>query len=301
MPSALYYVALAFTLFSVSALILIPVMLKTSTVDQRVLEVVTSTRPDQRKLGLRERLERVLLSMSRALRLSLKVTANSKSELLLQSAGIRGAAAPDLYLAAQLLTPLTAAFLASFTSNNTLFWVTAGAGIGYLAPSMWLNHRIRARRDRIRRGLPDAIDLLVICVDAGLGLDQAILRICDELQISYPDIQHELMRVHLEQRAGQPRVEAWRNLGERIKLPDLTSFVSVLVQTDRFGTPIARALSNFASELRLKRRQYAEEAASKTKIKILFPLVFCIFPCLFIVLLAPAILDISRGLANMGK
>jgi len=132
-------------------------------------------------------------------------------------------------------------------------------------------------------------------------LDQALLRVGEELAISHPDIQAEFAQVNREQRAGVPRLEAWKNLAERTQIEEFTAFVSMLTQTDRFGTPIIRALSRFSEDIRLKRRQRAEEAAAKTKIKIIFPLVLCIFPCIFIVLLAPAILNIASGLAGMGQ
>jgi tight adherence protein C len=142
---------------------------------------------------------------------------------------------------------------------------------------------------------------MVICVDAGLGLDQALLRIGDELAVSHPDIHEEFLQVNREQRAGRPRVEAWQNLADRTEIEEFTSFVSMLTQTDRFGTPIAKALTRFSEDIRTKRKQHAEEAASKTKIKIIFPLVLCIFPCIFIVLLAPAVLNIMAGLQGMNQ
>jgi tight adherence protein C len=136
----------------------------------------------------------------------------------------------------------------------------------------------------------------MICVEAGLGLDQAMLRVGQELNISHPDIHHEFMQVNLEQLAGKPRFEAWKSAAERTQIPEFFLFVSMLTQADRFGTPIVRALSRFGDEIRLKRRQRAEEKAAKTKIKILFPLVLFIFPCIFIVLLAPAILNIAKNM-----
>jgi len=174
-------------------------------------------------------------------------------------------------------------------------------GAGYLGPDLWLKQKTSSRKNRIRRSLPDALDLMVICVDAGLGLDQALLRIGEELAVSHPDISSEFIQVNLEQRAGRPRLEAWKNLADRSELEEFTSFVSMLTQTDRFGTPIIRALSRFSEDIRVKRRQRAEEAAAKTKIKIIFPLVLCIFPCIFIVLLAPAILNIASGLSGLGQ
>jgi tight adherence protein C len=161
---------------------------------------------------------------------------------------------------------------------------------------MWLKTKIKNRRERIRKSLPDALDLLVICVEAGLGLDQAMLRVGQELDISHPDIHQEFMQVNLEQLAGKPRLEAWKSAAERTQIPEFFLFVGMLTQADRFGTPIVRALSRFGDEIRLKRRQRAEEMAAKTKIKILFPLVLFIFPCVFIVLLAPAILNIAKNM-----
>jgi tight adherence protein C len=161
---------------------------------------------------------------------------------------------------------------------------------------MWLKLRIKKRRERIRRSLPDALDLLVICVEAGLGLDQAMLRVGQELILSHPDIHQEFMQVNLEQLAGKPRLDAWKSAADRTQIGEFSLFVSMLTQADRFGTPIVRALSRFGDEIRLKRRQRAEELAAKSKIKILFPLVLFIFPCIFIVLLAPAILNIARNM-----
>jgi tight adherence protein C len=155
---------------------------------------------------------------------------------------------------------------------------------------------VKRRQKKIQKGIPDAIDLLVICVEAGLGLDQALLRIGQEIVLSYPELNDEFNQVNLEQRAGKPRLDAWQGLADRTKLEEFTSLVTMLQQTDRFGTPIVRALSRYSEEIRTARRQRAEEAAAKTKIKILFPLVFFIFPCLFIVLLAPAILTLSASM-----
>ena len=301
MAMMLFYGALSLSVFGLVALLLSPLFLKPSPEAQRVAALVATTRVDQRVLGLQERLQVSLTGFAKGLRRRLGMTVNVKSEARLRAAGLRDPAAPDLFLAAQCLMPLCGAFGGSFVPDDTMFWVCALCGAGYLAPGFWLTEKVRRRRERMRRSLPDAVDLLVICVDAGLGLDQAVLRVCDELQISHPDLQDELSRVYLEQRAGTARLDAWEHLSQRAKVPELTAFVSMLMQTDRFGTPIAKALGNFAAELRLKRRQIAEEAAAKTKIKIIFPLVFCIFPCLFIVLLAPAIIAISRGLGGVTK
>ena len=216
-------------------------------------------------------------------------------------AGFRSASFGELFVATQVGGALLLCLLGSLISVNTGFWMAAGAGVGYLAPDMWLTSRTKRYRDRLRRSIPDAVDLLAICVDAGLGLDQALLRIREELAISHKELGYELDQLNFELRAGTPRIEAWRHLAERTRLQELGVLASILAETERFGTPIVRALSGYSAELRLSRRQHAEEAAAKTKIKILFPLVLCIFPCIFIVLLAPALLNMAASFGSLGQ
>jgi len=167
--------------------------------------------------------------------------------------------------------------------------------VGYLGPDFWLSGAVARRRERVRLALPDALDLLVICMEAGLGMDQALIRIGEELQLAHKDLSDELLFIRLEQRAGTPRVEAWRNMANRTGLEVFRSFVNMLVQTERFGTPLSKSLGHFADALRTRRRQQAEEMAAKTTVKLVFPLVFFIFPSMFIVLLVPAIISISRS------
>lgn len=181
------------------------------------------------------------------------------------------------------------------------FWIIALPAAAFITPNIVLTRLIKRRREKIRRSIPDAIDLLVICVDAGLGIDQALLRVGQELGISHPQITEELLQINREQRAGKPRTQAWADMAARSQLADIDAFASMLLQTERFGTPIARALSVFADTIRVKRRQLAEQMAAKTTVKIVFPLVFFIFPSLFIVMLAPAVLNIMRGLTGMGQ
>lgn len=296
-----FFIAVGFTVFCVMGLLLAPALLRPSAEAQRILDVVTSNRPDQRTVGNKEQAQDRLLLMARDMRARLGLADNPKLKARLTAAGLRDASAADVFFAAQFLMPLIGAFLGSFMPDNTFFWVLAFAVVGYISPDFWLTQKISGRTERIRRSMPDAIDLLVICVDAGLGLDQALMRVGEELAISHPDINEEFTQVQLEQRAGKPRLEAWQSLATRTKIEEFAAFVSMLTQTDRFGTPIIKALGRFSDELRLKRRQRAEEAAAKTKIKIIFPLVLCIFPCIFIVLLAPAILSIASGLKGMGN
>ncbi|SNS47295.1 tight adherence protein C [Granulicella rosea] len=297
----IFYLAIAVTTFSAIALLMAPMLLRPSPEAQRILDVVSSSRPDRRTVTEKEQVQERVLSMARDFRSRLGLAENPKLKARLYAAGMREAKAADVFFAAQFLTPLVLAFAASFAPDNTMFFVFAAAAVGYIAPDFWLTSKTKKRNNRIRRSMPDAIDLLVICVDAGLGLDQALLRVGEELAISHPDINEEFTQVHLEQRAGKPRMEAWQSLAERTKIEEFTSFVSMLIQSERFGTPIIKALTRFADELRTKRRQHAEEAAAKTKIKIIFPLVICIFPCIFIVLLAPAILSIAAGVKGLSN
>jgi tight adherence protein C len=212
-------------------------------------------------------------------------------------AGIKSGTGRDLYFAGRLVGPVVALLVGSLIPVHRVFAMVALAGTAYLAPDVLLTRMVKRRREKIRLSVPDAVDLLVICVDAGLGLDQAMLRVGAELLNSHPTIYEELMQINREQRAGKLRLEAWQAMAERSQLPEVDGFVNMLAQTERFGTPIARALSNFADGIRLKRRQRAEELAAKTTVKIIFPLVFFIFPSMFIVLLGPAAINIMRGLA----
>jgi tight adherence protein C len=264
-----------------------------------MLEIIQSNRPDQREIRRKEHMQEGLLKAARELRGRLGLSENTKLKERLFNAGFREGGMYDIFFAAQCITPLLLAFAFSFMQENTLFWIFAGIVIGYMAPDIWLTRAMKRRQKKIRRSMPDAIDLMVICVDAGLGLDQALLRIGEELATSHKEINEEFTQVHLEQRAGKMRLEAWQSLAQRNQIEEFNAFVSMLVQSDRFGTPIIKALGRFSEELRTRRRQRAEEAAAKTKIKIIFPLVLFIFPCLFIVLLAPALLAIGAGLKSM--
>jgi tight adherence protein C len=293
-----FYIALTVMVFLFLALLLAPVILRPSPAARRILAMVQSTRPDERNVGSKERIQGTILSVARALRARLGLTEDEKTKQQLLSAGIRSGRSMNAYAASRFIGPLIGLVCGSLIHRNTVFWALALAAVFYLVPDMWLKLQIKKRRERIRRSLPDALDLLVICVEAGLGLDQAMLRVGQELTISHPDIHQEFMQVNLEQLAGKPRLEAWKSAAERTNIPEFSLFVSMLTQADRFGTPIVRALSRFGDEIRLKRRQRAEEMAAKTKIKILFPLVLFIFPCIFIVLLAPAVLNIAKNMQS---
>jgi tight adherence protein C len=294
-----FYISIAVMAFSAISLLAAPVILRPTPEAERMLEVVHSNRPDQRRIKNKEHVQEGLLRVARELRARLGISENTKLKERLFTAGLREQGTADMFFAVQCVTPLFCGFAGSFMADNTLFWIFGGLVLGYMAPDFWLTWKSKKRKNKIRRSMPDAIDLLVICVDAGLGLDQALLRIGEELATSHKEINEEFTQVHLEQRAGKMRLDAWQGLAARTQIEEFNAFVSMLVQSDRFGTPIIKALGRFAEELRQKRRQRAEEAASKTKIKIIFPLVLFIFPCIFIVLLAPAILSIGSSLGGL--
>jgi|ERR1700722_12883069 tight adherence protein C len=292
----IFSIALTLTVFLVLAMLLAPVILRPSPAARRILQMVRSNRPDERNIGTQERMQEAILSMARGLRLKFGLVVDERVKQQLLSAGIRSSRGVNAYFVSRFVGPVLGLVCGSLIRTNTVFWALTLAAVFYLIPDMWLKMKIRKRNERIRKSLPDALDLLVICVEAGLGLDQAMLRVGQELNISHPDIHYEFMQVNFEQLAGKPRLEAWKSAAERTQIPEFTLFVSMLTQADRFGTPIVRALSRFGDEIRLKRRQRAEEMAAKTKIKILFPLVLFIFPCIFIVLLAPAMLSIAKNI-----
>jgi tight adherence protein C len=217
----------------------------------------------------------------------------------LARAGHHGLAPAVLYSFAELGLPVLLALvflvLMGFGLRGLVFAGVA-AMIAYLLPGIALQQMITSRQTRIRNGLPDAVDLLIVCVEAGSSLDQAVVKASEELGITYPDLAEELRYVNTEIRAGKPRLEAFKNFAERTKVDDVRALVGMMVQTDRFGTSIAQALRTFADAARTKRRQEAEERAAKLGIKLLFPLVFCLFPSMFVVLLGPAVIRIYRVL-----
>jgi tight adherence protein C len=214
-------------------------------------------------------------------------------ERMMASAGYHGTWPALLFAIAQLALPLVV-FLLVWTPTGSWPIALLAAGIGYFAPTLWLGRAIEARRKEIRNGLPDAIDLLIVCVESGSGIDQALNRVAEELRLPYPALARELELMCTEMRAGQTRLEAFRNFAERTKVDDVRQLVAMLVQTDRFGTSIGQALRTHAETSRTKRRQNAEERAAKLGVKLLFPLVFCLFPAFYLVVLGPSMIRIFR-------
>lgn len=228
--------------------------------------------------------------------------ASSRSQLMMIRAGIQRTDAILAISGAKVLLPLALVIIALFTGLyrwNPIIILALAVLIGYLIPEGWLLWRIHARQRRLRHAIPDGLDLLVICVEAGLGLDHALLRVSEELQLTHPDFTDELQHVNAEMRLGKNRTDALRELARRTGLDEIKSLVAMLVQTERFGTSIAQSLRVYSDDLRLKRRQRAEEAAAKISVKMVPVLVFFIFPALMVVVLGPAVITIMREFLNM--
>ena len=207
-------------------------------------------------------------------------------------------------LISAIILPLAAAVVVwrlHLTADMKMLVVGGAALAGYMAPGSLVTLKARRRQRRIRRGLPDALDLLVICVESGLGLDQAIMQVAKELEIAHADISLEFAVVNLELRAGKRRAEALRNLADRTAVEELRKLVAVLIQADRFGTGIAQSLRTHSDYMRVQARQIAEEKAAKVGVKLVFPIFFCILPTLFVVTVGPMAMRIVREMLPMMK
>jgi tight adherence protein C len=294
-------ISVMLTVFCILALVPVIMAVRSSDEARRLMEVTRSPLRLEAKAEPGNRASRVLLGVVRFVRTRLGLEQDERLRQKLIAAGLRASSAVDTYFAIRLIGPVLAVLAGTFMPQNTFFWILAFMAVAYLAPDMWVDHRARVRREHIRLGLPDALDLIVVCVDAGLGVDQALLRAGQELALSQPEISEEFTQINFEQRAGKQRIEAWQSMAERTQVDTVMSFVHMLAQTDRFGTPLVRALRVFADGVRQKRRQQAEEMAAKTTIKLIFPLVLFIFPSIFIVLLGPAIILISKNLQGIFK
>lgn len=259
---------------------------------QRISSVVTS-RPEESELsknphektmwlgGMVQKLERIVPKSQAEV---------SIVQQRLIRAGYRGDSAIKIFYGAKVLCPLALCFLvvvSGFADYSPFTAYVASLGVGFLLPDFWLGRRITIRQNRIRLGLPEVLDFLIICVEAGLGMDQATARTAQELRISQPALSDELDLVVLEQRAGRPRSDAWKQFAERTGVESVNRLVSVLAQSEQLGTSVAKTLRVHSDTLRTQRRQEIEEKAAKTTIKLVFPLVLFIFPSLFLVTLGP--------------
>jgi tight adherence protein C len=217
-------------------------------------------------------------------------------------AGYRDEGTVKYFYGAQVLTPLVLCIIAAVSGLgrlSPLFVYGMALILGYMGPGFWLSNRIKKRQKRLRLGLPDVLDLLIICIEAGLSMDQATARTAAELSKAQPELCDELSVVVLEQRAGRPRADSWRNMADRTDVDSVRNLVSMLIQSEQLGTSIARTFRIHADTLRTQRVQAVEEAAAKLTVKLLFPLVFFIFPSLFIVVLGPAIISIMATFDTM--
>jgi tight adherence protein C len=258
-----------------------------SDIDRRLGELTLSDGPAEEKprfkslIGALKRLgERAPKSAKElgSLRLRLVQAGFRRDEALTIFFGIRVAFSLGLF----------ALFASSIIARPNMMLALGGLGLGYILPGMVLARLAKRRSHRIRLSLADMLDLLVVSVEAGLGLDAALQRVGQELAFAYPELADELRLINLELRAGKPRAEALRNLADRSGVDDLGSLVTMLIQTDKFGTSVAQSLRVYSDTLRTKRRQRAEEAAAKTGVKMVFPLVTCIFPAIWVITIGPA-------------
>jgi tight adherence protein C len=278
-----------------------------------VMLLLQRTSPEQRRLravaaapavgpslvfeptGLSEAVDPTLQKLSKALPKSPREMSRLRRHLA--AAGYYDARTAVIYSFAELALPFIFWGMVILLLGWGDGWILALlAGVfGYLLPGLWLSRRTTQRRKLIQNGLPDALDLFIVCMEAGSGLDQAIVKASDELDVSHPDLATELRFVTTEIRAGKPRMEALKNLAQRTGVDDVRSLVAMLVQTDKFGTSVAQALRTHASNSRVKRRQLAEERAAKIGVKLVFPLVLLLFPGVYIVCIGPVVVAIYRS------
>ena len=229
-----------------------------------------------------------------------------KLQKQLMTAGFRSAGSPIVYRAIQVcmlaglpaLVALGCALMGK-PLGSALLYILAAFVMGFFLPRYAMKRMIRSRQQLVTWGLADALDLMVISIEAGLGLNAAMVKVSTELKEVHPDISEEFEMANLEMRVGRNREEALRNLAERTGVDDLRSLVAMLIQTDKFGTSITRAIRAFSDSLRTKRRQRAEQAAQKAAVKLLFPLACFLFPTLFIALLGPAALQLIDTFSKM--
>jgi tight adherence protein C len=268
---------------------------------QRLSGLVT---PGEKKASLLRTLQRSGASLGNNMIGQLeRLVPRSQSELSvvqqrLVRAGYRNDGAVKFFYGSKLLMPLLLCLIVAITGLSHFggfFAYALALAVGFLAPDFWLGRQIASRQTKIRRGLPDVLDLMVICIEAGQSLDQATVRTAEELRTAHPAITDELGVVVLEQRAGRARTDAWRQFAERTAVDSVRNLVSVLVQCEKFGTSIAKTLRVHSETLRTQRRQKIEEQAAKTSVKLVFPLVLFIFPSLFVVTLGPALIVIKES------
>ncbi|MGA7080561.1 MAG: type II secretion system F family protein [Terriglobales bacterium] len=298
MPQALLlaiivFVTIVVIVFAFGAATVMP----SSVLGSRLREIGWQRPKTEARPTIRERMQQALDPLSRALPLS--PTDVSQTRLWLIQAGYRNAQHVTIYRGLRVLFAaigFVSAF--AFTEFNSPLLLVGMTAFGFFIPRFLLKKKLEARQRRIRLGLPDGLDLTVICVEAGLSLDQAMMRVGEDLRTAHPELSNEFHLFDLETRAGKPRVEALRNLAERTGVDDIRSLVATLIQTDRFGTSVAQALRVHSDSLRTERRQRAEEQAAKTTVKMIIPLVLFVMPSLIFVTVGPAIIQLMHVFAG---
>jgi tight adherence protein C len=301
------YLALIFITVFVVALVILT-QFNTKSLQDR-LRIVRSGRDDsvdtQAKVGVAPWVGKIIELTKPVAQLSVPKEGWETSQLRIHfmNAGYRNETAPMVYFLAKTLLTFALPLMLilyimisgmNLKANLLLLFIVAAAGLGYFLPNVFLERRIAYRKREILDSFPDAMDLIIVCVESGLGLDAALARVSEEMHMISPTLGEELHLINLELRAGSSRERALRNLALRTGVEDIDTLVAMLVQSDRFGTSIAQALRVHAENLRTKRRLRAEEAAAKIALKLLFPLIFFIFPSMLLVLLGPALISIHR-------
>jgi tight adherence protein C len=289
----------AVALFSASGLAVLIALGGHSPVQARLAKLATVPGMERPHPGWRNLMSGFAAALA-MVRRPLRLTADEDLVYRLSLGGYRQPEDADTFLNAKVLCAVLGVLAATFAGRgNLLVFLFILGALGYFAPDLFLIRAIGNRKTRIGLSLPNALDLLVVCMEAGLGMDQAVLRVGAELRISSPALSQELMILSREQRAGKPRLEAWRSMADRVDLDSVRQFSGMLTQSERLGTPIARALAEFSDNLRTKRLYQAEERAAKTTVKLIFPLVLFILPAMFVVILGPAALDLVKVFDEM--
>jgi tight adherence protein C len=284
------FVTVALAAASLSSLVLA----RTSPGRRRLQPAIDAARPNDLLSQIQALFRR---NKTAARQLSKGGNKHARLQRRMEAAGWTDPDAANYYALAEIALPATFA-IAPFALFGAQGWLTAlfAGGVGYVIPDLILTRATRRHQKSIQNGLPDAIDLIVVCVEAGSSLDQAIVRASEELEFAVPGLAAELRTVTNEIRAGKPRLEAFQGLAKRTQIDDVRSLVAMLTQTDRFGTSIAQALRTHAATARTKRRQRAEERAARVGVKMVFPLALCLVPALYVVCLGPVVVKIIRGL-----
>ena len=232
--------------------------------------------------------------------------ARSNLYLKLSNAGLRSRQAPAVFLASKTVLGIVFAIIALAAAvamraqpRNTLGWTVFAGALGLMLPNLWLALAIKGRKEKVAHGMPDSLDLMVVTIEAGLGMDAALKRVSEEMKSVHPELAEELVLTTMETQMGLARSEALTNLATRTDVAEMKSLAAILIQAERFGTSIARAVRTHADAMRVKRSQQAEERAAKTAVKLIIPLVMFIFPALFVVLAGPAMMKLFETLTSM--